>query len=200
MVNAKEQQMESWNESGYGGSDTGSWLLSLMQSLLLSLFLWQPMMMMIWALLSGWMFTWNLPISVPKQLPALCRRCCCGPTSEDLLIRERSQEPGSVHQPGSVIPTPRASVAPTAELGALASTIRLTMFGQDPGEDLPNANQKVMNRSTTTKALVVANPDRPLDMISFLANDEWIVDDTMITPTGPYAMDIEDDTFTESVK
>ena len=36
-------EREQQNASSYGGSDAGSWLLSLGQSLLLSLFLWQPL-------------------------------------------------------------------------------------------------------------------------------------------------------------
>ena len=37
------QEREEMNSSSYGGSDTASWLLSLGQSLLLSMILWQPL-------------------------------------------------------------------------------------------------------------------------------------------------------------
>lgn len=37
------QEREEANSSSYGGSDAGSWLLSLGQSLLLSMILWQPL-------------------------------------------------------------------------------------------------------------------------------------------------------------
>ena len=73
--NSDYQERQEMNESSYGGSDTGSWLLSLFQSLMLSIFIWQPLVMMIWTLLCVWMFTWNLPISIPWKLPDLCRRC-----------------------------------------------------------------------------------------------------------------------------
>ena len=50
------EEQEENNSSGYGGSDTGSWLLSLFQSLMLSIFIWQPLVMMIWTLLCVWMY------------------------------------------------------------------------------------------------------------------------------------------------
>ena len=75
QFNVDYAKQERLNKSGYGGSDTGSWLLSLFQSLMLSIFIWQPLVMMIWTLLCVWMFSWNLPISIPWKLPDLCRRC-----------------------------------------------------------------------------------------------------------------------------
>ena len=41
--NEEYAEREEMNASSYGGSDTGSWLLSLGQSLLWSLILWQPL-------------------------------------------------------------------------------------------------------------------------------------------------------------
>ena len=61
-------------------------------------------------------------------------------------------------------------MAATAELGALANTIRMSMRSA-PGEAMPDGNPKALKRASTVKSLVVANDHRPLDMISFLAND-----------------------------
>ena len=66
--NADYEKREEQNSSSYGGSDTGSWLLSLFQSLMLSILIWQPLTMLIWTLLCVWMFTWNLEISIPWNL------------------------------------------------------------------------------------------------------------------------------------
>ena len=39
----QESELEASNSASYGGSDSESWLLSIFQSLLLSLLLWQPL-------------------------------------------------------------------------------------------------------------------------------------------------------------
>merc|ERR1719242_423122 len=192
QFNRMENRQNKFNASGYGGSDTGSWLLSLFQSLMFSIFLWQPLMMMLWAILCVWMFTWHIPISYFK-IPTLCRRCCCGPPPEDAPVAE----PGSSLPRKSSRATPRAA---TGELGMLATSIRLSMFGDTDaaGEKLPDSKPQTLRRASTVKSLVVANPERPLDMISFLANDEWIIDDTVVTPKGPGAL-AEEDELTESL-
>merc|ERR1712217_879150 len=123
QFNQDYEDREEMNASGYGGSDTGSWLLSLFQSLMLSIFIWQPLVMMIWTVLCVWMFSWNLPISIPWNLPALCRRCCCGPTEEDMLAR-MPKEPGSANSSA----TPRTSIA---AVGMLANTIRMHSVQSD---------------------------------------------------------------------
>ena len=71
------EQIEN-NKSSYGGSDAASWLLAIGQSTLLSLVLWQPMTIAIITWLKIWMFTWNLELKYPENVPALIRRCCCG--------------------------------------------------------------------------------------------------------------------------
>ena len=42
-LDAEYHEREDMNSSSYGGSDSESWLLSLFQSLMLSLVLWQPL-------------------------------------------------------------------------------------------------------------------------------------------------------------
>merc|ERR1711972_1196576 len=78
------------NESSYGGSDAMSWLLSLGQSLLLSLVLWQPLTLYVVTWIKIWMFTWNLPIRFPVSCPKLMRRCCCGLTTAEQLAFNNS--------------------------------------------------------------------------------------------------------------
>ena len=63
-------EREKLNAGSYGGSDAGSWLLSLAQSLLLSLFLWQPLITYIVTWCKVWMFTWHLEMKVMSM--SLC--------------------------------------------------------------------------------------------------------------------------------
>ena len=140
------------NESGYGGSDTGSWLLSLGQALLLSIFIWQPLVMLIWTIFCIWMFTWNLEISVWNTC-GLCRRICCGPTDEDILACSpdvpQSPEGGKARKP-------RAS---TADLGRLADTFRLTLR-ENP--------MQIDEKASSIQSMVIANESRPMVKISIL--------------------------------
>eukprot|EP01083_Nonionella_stella_P127003 384661_1 len=52
-----EQQAK--NASGYGGSDAESWLVSIFQSLLTSLLLWQPLRIFVITWIKIWMFSWH---------------------------------------------------------------------------------------------------------------------------------------------
>merc|ERR1719295_677020 len=71
-------EREEMNESSYGGSDTASWLLSLGQSLMLSLVLWQPLTLYVVTWFRIWMFTWNLEMRFPAKVPAVIKLCLCG--------------------------------------------------------------------------------------------------------------------------
>jgi len=104
-----------------------------------------------------------LEISIPWKIPALCRRCCCGPTEEDLLAKACSLEGKS--------PRSRSSTAPTADLAKLADTFRSTM------RENPMTPRKVKRRASSMQSMVMAQESRPLDMLSFLSNDIWILDD-----------------------
>ena len=58
------EEQEEMNGSSYGGSDSASWLISLGQSLLLSLILWQPLTLYVITWIRVWMFTWHLEMKV----------------------------------------------------------------------------------------------------------------------------------------
>jgi len=195
QFDAEYEEREEMNASGYGGSDSGSWLLALMQSLLLSIFIWQPLVMLIWTILSIHMFTWNLQISIPWNIPGLCKRCCCGLSDEEMLIRTKSEEPGSA-------PVTRAkSIAATAELGELARTMRQSIVSSRALEaKLPDGKPGIINRTSTVRSLVVSKPERPLDMISFLANDDWIIDDTDTVQKAPETLNDDMEDFSVSLR
>ena len=59
----------------------------------------------------------------------------------------------------------RKSTAPTPALEHLASSIRMSIRAA-PGEKIPDGNPEVLRRASTMKSMVVANDQRPLDMIS----------------------------------
>eukprot|EP01083_Nonionella_stella_P146148 459255_1 len=72
-----EQQAK--NASSYAGGDTNSWLLSILQSLLTSMILWQPLTVYVVTWLKIWMFSWHLKMQIgPGNVLLLCKRCCCG--------------------------------------------------------------------------------------------------------------------------
>ena len=156
QFNGDYAEREEMNASGYGGSDSGSWLLSLFQSLMLSIFIWQPLVMMIWTLLCVSLFTWNLPLSIPWSLPALCHRCCCGLPHAEELARVNSES--------------LQFQASTVELAELAHALHLNM--SRGREDEPEFTRP----ETSAKSLIFANDQsrRPVDLLTFLANvDEW---------------------------
>ena len=96
--------------------------------------------MLIWTLLCVWLFSWNLPISIPWKLPALCRRCCCGPTDDELLARSTSFTPAEIH-------------AATEEVGKLAHAFHRRI---QAGEQLPGGSPR-RRRANSIKQMVMAN-------------------------------------------
>jgi len=73
-----EQNIEGLNNNfGSHVPDASSWLLSLLESTLLSLFLWQPLTIYFITWLNIWLFSWNLPISLkPPILIKLVKKVC----------------------------------------------------------------------------------------------------------------------------
>ena len=47
-------------------------------------------------------FTWHLPMKFPKNVPALCKRCCCGHGDADKLAEEMENGQDVVNTPSSV--------------------------------------------------------------------------------------------------
>jgi len=121
-------------ESGsYGGGDSASWLLSIAQSLLMSIILWQPMTLYIVTWIKLWAFTWHLKMATgPGVMIALVKNVCCAKNDDD----ENNDD-----------------------------------------DDNGPADQVRLRRD---KSSIVANENRPFDVISFLGNDQWIIDDTDI--------------------
>ena len=81
----------------------------------------------------------------------------CGPTDDDIL--ESTQDSAQKKRRRSTI------TAPTPALESLASSIRLSIRAE-PGQKLPDGDPVVLQRASTIKSMVVANEQRPLDMIS----------------------------------
>eukprot|EP01083_Nonionella_stella_P189973 703756_1 len=119
------------NASSYAGGDAQSWLLSLFQSSLTSLILWQPLTIYAVTWMKLWMFSWHLQMELrPHNIVRLCKRCCCGYVD----IHSRLVKLGSV-------------------------------------------NQQAQRRKSRKMRDVIAHKNRPMDIISFLGNERWMIDD-----------------------
>lgn len=76
---SKQNEFNKLSESLYGGSDSTSWIMSLAQSLLTSLILWQSLTIYVTTWIKIWMFTWNFKLAFgPGNIIKLLKRCCRG--------------------------------------------------------------------------------------------------------------------------
>ena len=149
-----EQSLErqQWNESSYGGSDAASWLLSLAQALLLSLILWQPLLVYTVTWIKVWMFTWHLEMKFPKNCPALIKRCCCGYEVDD------------------------------EELLSDMIAVQMTRIQALSSSSLPAAG--AIMRRASLHSQIIAPDQRFQGPLAFLANDKYVIDDTVELDTG----------------
>eukprot|EP01083_Nonionella_stella_P127456 386055_1 len=140
---------EAKNASSYAGGDAESWLASILQSLLTSLLLWQPLRIYVITWIKIWMFSWHLKMNVgPGNILSLCKRCCCG--YHPLYEEEESNE--KRHKS------------------------KLQMLSQYLSGS--KQSKSAERRSSRKIREVVAHKNRPVDLLSFLGNEEWIIDDT----------------------
>eukprot|EP01084_Bolivina_argentea_P256747 432385_1 len=142
------------NTSSYGGSDSSSWLLSIFQSLMTSLILWQPLTVWVFTWIKIWAFTWHLKMKVnPSNLMLLCKRCCCGyegNTDDEIELKR-----------------------PKSKIQILSDYVSGKIVGNKRDYN------KVSGRTDQKIREVVAHKNRPLDIISFLGNDDWIINDIL---------------------
>ena len=164
-----ESEMESWNllnAGSYGGSDSVSWIISVFQALAASLILWQPLTIAMTTWIKLWMFTWNLRMDIgPSNLMALYKRCCGHDSGEEELSPESP----------SVSTRPRKSrkrqTRTEKELdGAVKRlTVIMNRISESHTEPMVSWNE---HRSSA-----ICGASRPLDVMSFLTNSNWIIDD-----------------------
>jgi len=201
------QAAQEANSASYGGSDSGSWLLALGQSLLLSMLLWQPINVYILTWISVWMFSWHIEILMPWNLPSLCKRCCCGPekeeddTDED-LSEEESQRKSRLARQNSVRKTANPQLLDLANslraksvrnIGIIPPEGDLSGIGSGTGTGggrrggvLPaspssgTSGPPMLRRDSSKRAAIVAHPERPPDMMMFWGNDDFLIDDTKL--------------------
>eukprot|EP01083_Nonionella_stella_P308652 1089980_1 len=157
-----DQQVK--NAASYAGGDAKSWLLSILQSLLTSLILWQPLTVYVVTWIKIWMFSWHLKMQVgPGNVILLCKRCCCGYDAGDL----DEDDPDKKGQKS-----------------------KMQMLSQYISRS--KKSQAVERRSSHKIRDVVAHKNRPVDIISFLGNEEWIIDDTTDGNAAASVKDIGD--------
>jgi len=150
LLQAMAQQRELDNGSSYGGSDSASWLLSILQSLITSMLVWQPLTVFIVTFLKIWCWCWHLKMKVgPGNLWLLCQRCCCG------------------YDPSEEGDGPDLD---DAELNVGRKISKLSYRSFMAGKRSQNSREKAN--------AMVAHRHRPVDMIAFLGSKAWIIDDT----------------------
>merc|ERR1719361_695571 len=192
------QEREEANGSSYGGSDAGSWLLSLGQSLFLSMILWQPLNIYLLTWIRVWMFTWHLEILLPWNLTTLCARCCCGPEKDDLDDLDENDmditEEEATHKRRLSRQESRRKTA-DPKLLALAENLRKStrdiMAGPGGRGTVIGAGGQpaLLTRASSKRAQVVAHESRPPDMMMFWGNEDFLIDDG---PGGIQMIDIGD--------
>jgi len=144
-----------------------------------------------------WMFTWHLEILLPWNLTTLCARCCCGPEEDeeddDILdendIGDLSEEESAQKRRLQRQESKRKTADPT--LLALAENLRkssVNLLGTTSRRNVAenNGQPALLNRMSSTRAQVVADPKRPPDMMMFWGNEDFLIDD------GPGGIQMED--------
>jgi len=73
-----QNSLESTFSGSYAAdSESAKWLLSMIQSLVLSILVWQPLTVYLVTWAKVWMFSWNLRMKMaPSNVATLCRRAC----------------------------------------------------------------------------------------------------------------------------
>ena len=115
-----------------------------------------------------WMFTWNLDIKFPENVPALIRRCCCGKTAEeeaadiiDLKYYARIRHSVISHS------STRLSTHCTEEFNTNEN---------ETDDPLPDSEPSLASKRSR-HSMVVAHENRPHDILSFFADDRFVIDD-----------------------
>eukprot|EP01083_Nonionella_stella_P106930 309061_1 len=157
------------NAMSYAGSDSMSWVLSIFQSLLQSIFLWQPLNVYLKTWVRVWLFSWNLKISsAPKNILKLVRRVCCGYQMSKSVMR--LAEEIKAHEDEKEKKKPDAEKINAHEDAKEKK--------KPDAEEKKKADAEKMNPHD--KYRVRVKEERPVDAIAFLGNDTWMIDD--VTP------------------
>eukprot|EP01084_Bolivina_argentea_P164123 285381_1 len=165
----RNNQRKLDDESSFGGNDSKSWLLSIAQSLLTSLILWQPLSVYIVTWIKIWMFSWHLKLALgPSNIILLCKRCCCGyDTVLDTVVQDNNNQNNGQKS--------------MMQMLSRVLSVKNTKYNTIGRNDTQH------RRSHKIKD-VVAHKNRPVDIISFLGNEVWIIDDTLTTNTNTDVM------------
>eukprot|EP01084_Bolivina_argentea_P056972 104176_1 len=160
-----DQQQESLHSSysdNYTQSDNDSrtWLLSLIQSFLISIFIWQPLFILISTFLKVWMFCWNLKMDIaPKTMYKLCGNACCG-----CCCKTEGDEENEIENEQNL------------KINMLKKEIKSRKKTNKHNNDNHNDNDH-HDRIINEHCKFISNPSRPLDAIAFFSNDQLFIDD-----------------------
>eukprot|EP01084_Bolivina_argentea_P012197 22869_1 len=150
-------------------SDSQIWLLSLIQSLLTSIFIWQPLLIFISTLLKVLMFTWHMPMDIGlKSVYIVCIRCC-GCYNYKYNKNEKQENEGDEGNQNDN----------EKQLNMLKYELKVAKVNSKSNVTHFNETDNEIDdeRIITKKSEFIANSNRPLDAIGFLSNDQLFIDD-----------------------
>ena len=112
-------------------------------------------------------FTWHLEMKFPKNVPALCKRCCCGSDSNDKI---------AISQNGEIPMIPRSASVQDVRSHMRLESESIALMDKEVVMDceLPTI---VISPSYSA---VFAHERRPTDRLSFLSDERYVIDDSHI--------------------
>eukprot|EP01084_Bolivina_argentea_P288588 495344_1 len=157
-IKSKQNSLYSEHFDNYNyndENDSKTWLFSLIQSFVTSIFIWQPLLILVLTFLKVWMFSHYLPMNIaPGNICKLCTKACCCCSSND--------QPNNTQQ--------------NDKLNMLQQEMKLVKMNshqKNSTSEVVVNDDRIVNKQTK----FIANPNRPLDILAFLANDELFIDD-----------------------
>ena len=95
-----QASLESHFSGDYDAQNTESWkwLLSMLQSLLLSIFLWQPLTVYLMTWIKIHLFSWNLRMKLaPSNVLTLCKRACSRSAHPPMMLDQNNDDAPHPH-------------------------------------------------------------------------------------------------------
>ena len=188
---------------GINITDSGTWLISLGLSLLLSIFIWQPLNIYIKTWIKLWSFTLNLSLNTkPGTIKRICKKvCCCKTISHNNLV--------------SLVPSfkPQTSVSSTitsnkqSDGGSItrnntqSNNEEIKLINDDDIEYIDHTLFTERKKSTyntkerNTRSGIVVNENRPMDILSFFSHDILFINNDNIYNDTNIDTNIETETL-----
>eukprot|EP01084_Bolivina_argentea_P134157 236699_1 len=181
-INSEQNALDSTYSDNYSNinSDSQTWLLSLMQSLLTSILIWQPLSILILTYVKVWMFVWNLKMDISiSNVFKLCRKCCsCNAKKETklqgnlklnlLTSKIKSEKMNSKNRSNE-----KKNSVVDSDMIINESSLNIIGFLCGFKTTTTVDSEMIINE----RSQFIANSKRPRDIIGFLCDDDLFVDD-----------------------